>query len=446
MKWYLGCASLLCAASRNLPDKNELANACYFTYKVGYVICDTSLGPEAAQREMEAGRCNQDFRLTGSDFQRLVLKHYVEGGRPPLEEAMWLLSSSENFQSRTLSECPPMQILANVLYAEALLFLDGASRTGESALLMAQALEQTRQVHMEVLNALTKTWPLELASQRFQETFLTLDAVAKATPSSEIHVALCRCSESLEWLVPFVEEMDPQQGIEAVLYLYETCGREEGLREFEDALFGKVQWKALEGVPGRPKSNSDCQAQTVLSHLLGYGDGSLAVPKFLLFLPAAPPEAEQQFYSLVFKSLASKTLSVDFMALGSTRSPPIALNECQKSLIQAQVLKIHNYPLGYEGPRFLISSARLLESLERVQSLIQAFEQPSPSCASHLETAVANWWHMVFGEGEQLPIRADDDRLPVFARMADGPSGFSRTRMPKSSDYLSWAAIGLDGS
>ena len=134
------------------------------------------------------------------------------------------------------------------------------------------------------------------------------------------------------------------------------------------------------------------------------------------------------------------------MALGSTRSPPIALNECQKSLIQAQVLKIHNYPLGYEGPRFLISSARLLESLERVQSLIQAFEQPSPSCASHLETAVANWWHMVFGEGEQLPIRADDDRLPVFARMADGPSGFSRTRMPKSSDYLSWAAIGLDGS
>ena len=63
----------------------------------------------------------------------------------------------------------PIGSKANVLYAEALLFLDGASRTGESALLMAQALEQTRQVQMEVLNALTKTWPLELASQRFQE-------------------------------------------------------------------------------------------------------------------------------------------------------------------------------------------------------------------------------------------------------------------------------------
>ena len=32
-----------------------LTSRCYFTYKVGYVICDTSLGPEAAQREMEVG-------------------------------------------------------------------------------------------------------------------------------------------------------------------------------------------------------------------------------------------------------------------------------------------------------------------------------------------------------------------------------------------------------
>ena len=37
----------------------------------------------------------------------------ASGGKPPLEEAMWLLTSSENFQSRTLSECPPMQILAS---------------------------------------------------------------------------------------------------------------------------------------------------------------------------------------------------------------------------------------------------------------------------------------------------------------------------------------------
>ena len=33
----------------------DIGCRCYFTYKVGYVICDTTLGPEAAQREMEVG-------------------------------------------------------------------------------------------------------------------------------------------------------------------------------------------------------------------------------------------------------------------------------------------------------------------------------------------------------------------------------------------------------
>lgn len=31
----------------------RLQMRCYFTYRVGYVICDASLGPEAAQKEME---------------------------------------------------------------------------------------------------------------------------------------------------------------------------------------------------------------------------------------------------------------------------------------------------------------------------------------------------------------------------------------------------------
>ena len=52
---------------------------------MGYVICDPNLDQATAQREMEAGRCNGDFRLLGSDFQRLVLKHYLEGADPSVE-------------------------------------------------------------------------------------------------------------------------------------------------------------------------------------------------------------------------------------------------------------------------------------------------------------------------------------------------------------------------
>ena len=58
---------------------------------------------------------------------------------------------------------------ANMLYAEALLYLDGASRYGESAQLVAQALAQTKRVQTEVLNALSHTWPLDIATHRFQD-------------------------------------------------------------------------------------------------------------------------------------------------------------------------------------------------------------------------------------------------------------------------------------
>lgn len=286
----------------------------------------------------------------------------------------------------------------------------------------------------------------------WKETFLTVDGVAKqatlATPPREkesVHLALCRCSENLDWLVSLLNEIGSQPHLDLVVHLYETCGADQGtqeLQELQAAAFGHVKRETV--VFGGTSASSDCTTHLVLKHLLGYGNDVKTLPKFLLFLPsAAPLEAEEPLYKVVFKSITSRTLDVDFMALGLTRSPPISLNACQKDLIQSQVLNIQNYPLGYEGPRFLVSSQRLRDS-NQVRSLISTFEQPPPHCTlEQLEIAVANWWHIVFGEAAQLPIRADDDRLPMFVRVSDGPSGFSRTRMPKSSDYLSWAAIGL---
>ena len=42
-----------------------------------FIFSHLALG--AHRCDLQAGRCNQDFRLTGSDFQRLALKHYFEG-------------------------------------------------------------------------------------------------------------------------------------------------------------------------------------------------------------------------------------------------------------------------------------------------------------------------------------------------------------------------------
>lgn len=68
---------------------------------------------------------------------------------------------------------------ANMLYGEALLYLDGPSRDGESAMLVAQAIEQTKRVQPEVLNALARTWPLDMATHRFQDRHVFWTVIQK---------------------------------------------------------------------------------------------------------------------------------------------------------------------------------------------------------------------------------------------------------------------------
>ena len=58
---------------------------------------------------------------------------------------------------------------ANLLYAESLLYMDGPDPVGESPHLAAQGLQMTRRVPQEVLAALERTWPLEIATRRYQE-------------------------------------------------------------------------------------------------------------------------------------------------------------------------------------------------------------------------------------------------------------------------------------
>ena len=69
-----------------------------------------------------------------------------------------------------------------MLYAEALLFLDGPSRSGESAALMAHAMAQTRSVPREVLEALGNTWPLDIAARQFEDTTCVVPGWFSLTP------------------------------------------------------------------------------------------------------------------------------------------------------------------------------------------------------------------------------------------------------------------------
>ena len=184
---------------------------------------------------------------------------------------------------------------------------------------------------------------------------------------------------------------------------------------------------------------ADCPVELILQHLLKYGSNEAP---FLLYLPSPPPvEYEQQLYTLVVRSLARRTLRTDFVQLGHTRSSPKALNSCQRAVLSEA--GIHGHVSGYESPRFLVSAERISASLPRAHAMLLALETSAECTGQAWEGIMRGLWHTVFGEAALLPTRADNAHIPVFLRVLDGPSGFAKTRMPKSSDYLDWAATAL---
>eukprot|EP00933_Yihiella_yeosuensis_P040803 TRINITY_DN35199_c0_g1_i1.p1 TRINITY_DN35199_c0_g1~~TRINITY_DN35199_c0_g1_i1.p1 ORF type:complete len:482 (-),score=107.64 TRINITY_DN35199_c0_g1_i1:475-1920(-) len=456
------------SSPRPLPHKNELANACYFTYRVGYVICDDGLNPEEAQEAMGQGKCNEDFRLVGSDFQRLAVRHYSHGGRPPLEEVMWLLTSPDNFQNRTLQECAPMQVISYTLMAEAQLYIDGPSTSGYAAELLFTALEQGKSVEQDVLNSLGRAWPIDLAMDRFQAKLLDLRKLAAArgwnaekrqlleTQSKDgqsesaspfaVHIVICRCGgQSLDWLAELVPPALP-----ATFLIYEACDGDphDGLEALRRAGSGSPNLQQQAAAGSADTSRGECSAEGVLWHVNLFAE---AAPAFTAFLPAEPPgEQEQQFLRLVLQSLAQRTLDTEYLALGWQRVAPKRASACQSSIFYEH-FGLKSHPMGYSGSRFIVDASRFREAVAPSRKLLSMIEDPPATCkggdaaaepASMVAEAVASAWHVLFGESAHLPIRSDDSRLPAFLRPEDGQSGFSGTKMPKSSEYLTRAHRG----
>lgn len=410
---------------RPSSDKNELVKACYFTYKIGYVICDTGLAPEDAAAEHAAGRCNEDFRLMGADMQRRFVRYYEGGGMPPLEEAAWVITAPEHFQERTMQECPAMQVMSYFLLAEAGLYLHGPAPESQGAILAARALEQARQIPHDVYDSLAKAWPMDTSVQHFERLAHRLRAlIADRIERFEVEVVLCRCEESLEWLARIVPE-----GV-ASLVVYEACS---GLPLDAPTTFKAVYTQA---VPTEASVDGECASEIVLAHL-SWALAREAIPDYTLFLTASsPPAAEQGLLSMVAQSLQHRTLETAFLHLADRLTLPRALSPCERSLWSTAELAEGprgTLPRGYAGTRFAVSGALLrAQPPERFARLLKMLVHPDLECtAEALRTAVAAAWHVVFGQPATTLARADDSSLPLFMRLA-GDS----TKLPKNSVYL----------
>eukprot|EP00971_Amphidinium_carterae_P209204 4150194-Amphidinium_carterae.1 len=206
----------------------------------------------------------------------------------------------------------------------------------------------------EVVSALARAWPMEMAMLRFQDTFNSVRQVVQANLADEYHVELivCTCRESISWLTSF------QAAEVSTLVVYQACDT-----ELEPALhaFRKVERRtAPETWIGK---RSECSAEAVLGHVL-LGGAERATTS--VFLRAAEPEGiAHQLLDVLGASLQARTVDFKFIALAAERGQPPnpACARCSRMFWSSLQAEPSASPLpscrGYEGAYFAVSGAQL---------------------------------------------------------------------------------------
>jgi len=155
-----------------------------------------------------------------------------------------------------------------------------------------------------------------------------------------------------------------------------------------------------------------------------------------LFLHADPGDhTPYGLLNSVFRMLAHGTLrTVDFVHLGSPRMVHTS-NPCQAGLFEAAFGRPQEAPLStYCCSQFAVSRERIIsrpfEEYVRMLSLVDGTipdlcERIGPSYEQYQGARLSHcyffefMWHVVFGEKEELLLRADDRSLPAPLRLKD---------------------------
>lgn len=241
------------------------------------------------------------------------------------------------------------------------------------------------------------------------------------------------------------------------LVVYEACGG--GALDYLHG-FSEIRTMAASFDDRFAHRGSECSAKRVLSHALGAAEANV---EYMAFLSAVQPgETELRLLQLSLTALHHRTFDMSYLALGMKRAAPYIATSCERAMWRDR-LGLRGRPAGYEGARFLVKAARVYDvcSTGACQSLLNLLEDPPTSCANdwvgssdgkdgsevgHVQEVLASGWHFIFGEQPDLPIRSDDNTLPLFLRVLDGPSGFERTRLPKTSTYLASSQILMEAA
>lgn len=222
------------------------------------------------------------------------------------------------------------------------------------------------------------------------------------------------------------------------IFVYEKCGERGRIPVFTTQGGGDVEIlhhalpDALDPATGKEARRDECTAY--LAHVVHHYQTGFS--DFTLFLHGDPGDhTPWGLLNLVLRALAQGTLrDVPFIHLGTPRLVHTS-NPCQTGLFEMAMARPQNGPLStYCCSQFGVSRDRMLsrqyEEFTRMYHLVDGTfpdvcERIGPSFERYAGARLSHcfffefMWHVVFGEGEELPLRADDIRLPVFLRLKD---------------------------
>lgn len=372
-----------------------------------------------------------DNSVSAAHFQIRLMRYYKDGSRPPLREAFFIATLPPPYQKELLYGCPGLIVLAHLLLAEARLYTHSPEEAGELVTRAGQmmALPEIAGPHLEGIKG---AWPLADALETYELTAQRLDK-ARSSPQS-LDLVLPRCRERLDWLSdPSKVQMLPER---TRIFIYEKCGEAppnltERLGSHVTVIHSVIE-DAIDPSTGMAARRDECTAY--LAHVTRhYGSG---FADMTLFLHGDPGDHTPfGMLNIVFRGLSLGTLrEVGFLHLGAPRLVHTS-NPCQTGLFEAAFGRRQAKPLStYCCSQFAVSKERILSrplsDYDRMLQLVDGTipdlcDRVGPSYERYVGARLSHcfffefMWHVVFGEDEELPLRADDRQLPIALRLKD---------------------------
>jgi len=373
-----------------------------------------------------------DHSISAAQFQMRLKGYYQENRRPPLREAFFLVTLPPAYQREMLLGCPGMVVLAHLLIAESRLY---THEPNEALELVARAQEmmeipEVAGIHSE---GVKKAWPWNEAMNRIDSTLAFLESNRQELSTD---IVLPHCREDLSWLgnTSLLQLLPARTRV----LIYEKCGGDETLlRHLQGLLPHHVQLiftrldDPVDPVSGQAARRDECTAY--LSHVVHHFQDLADVTLFL----HGDPSDHTPFglLNLVFRGLTLGTFSkLDFIHLGAPRLVA-TYNPCQDDIYQRAFGRESQHRLfTYCCSQFLVSKRRiqsrpLMDYVRMLQlvdgSVADQCERIGPSYEKYAGQRLSHcfflefMWHVVFGQDDELPSRADDTTLPVSLRLKD---------------------------